>query len=99
MLDGRLPAPVESAAYFAVAEALTNAIKHSGATRIDIELARTGDVLRFEVRDDGRGGAVIGAGSGLAGMQSRLGAFDGRLQVESPPGGPTVVAMELPLAP
>jgi signal transduction histidine kinase len=98
-VDGRLPAPVESAAYFAIAEGLANAIKYSGAGRVDIDLARADDVLRFEVRDDGQGGAEIKAGGGLAGLQSRLGAFDGRLRVESPRGGPTVVAMELPLAP
>jgi signal transduction histidine kinase len=96
-VDGRLPAPVESAAYFAVAEALTNAIKHSGASRIDIELTRDGERLLMRVRDDGHGGASIAAGSGLRGVQGRLGAFDGRLEVHSPGGGPTVVAMELPL--
>jgi signal transduction histidine kinase len=96
-LDGRLPAPVESAAYFAVAEALTNAIKHGGASRIEIELTREGDRLLMRVRDDGHGGASIGAGTGLRGVQGRLGAFDGRLEVSSPVGGPTVVAMELPL--
>jgi signal transduction histidine kinase len=96
-LDGRLPAPVESAAYFAVAEALANAIKHSGASAVDIDLRRDGNVLRLAVRDNGHGGASMAAGSGLLGIERRLGAFDGRLLIDSPAGGPTVVAMELPL--
>jgi signal transduction histidine kinase len=94
----RLPAPVESAAYFAVAEALTNVIKHSGAHRARVSLRHDGALLRMTVEDDGRGGAVAAAGSGLRGIERRLGAFDGRLDVTSPPGGPTVVTMELPCA-
>jgi signal transduction histidine kinase len=94
----RLPAPVESAAYFAVAEALTNVIKHSGAHRARVCLQHDGALLRMTVEDDGRGGADPGAGSGLRGIERRLGAFDGRLDVTSPPGGPTVVTMELPCA-
>jgi signal transduction histidine kinase len=97
-LDGRLPAPVESAAYFAVAEALSNAIKHGGAGQIDIGLTRADSVLRLEVRDDGRGGAVVEGGSGLRGIERRLAAFDGCLELHSPPGGPTIVLMELPLS-
>jgi len=92
----RLPAPVESAAYFAVAEALTNVIKHSGAHRARVYLRHDGELLRMTVEDDGRGGADAGAGSGLRGIERRLSAFDGRLDVTSPPGGPTVVTMELP---
>jgi signal transduction histidine kinase len=94
----RLPAPVESAAYFAVAEVLTNVIKHSGAHRARVCLQHDGALLRMTVEDDGRGGADPGAGSGLRGIERRLGAFDGRLDVTSPPGGPTVVTMELPCA-
>ena len=94
----RLTAPVESAAYFAVAEALTNVIKHSGATRARVELRVAADLLHMSVEDDGRGGAVPGAGSGLRGIERRLAAFDGTLTVTSPPGGPTVVTMELPCA-
>jgi signal transduction histidine kinase len=94
----RLPAPVESAAYFTVAEALTNVIKHSGAHRARVSLRHDGALLRMTVEDDGRGGAVAAAGSGLRGIERRLGAFDGRLDVTSPPGGPTVVTMELPCA-
>jgi signal transduction histidine kinase len=92
----RLPAPVESAAYFAVAEALTNVIKHSGAHRARVYLRHDGELLRMTVEDDGRGGADAGAGSGLRGIERRLSAFDGRLDITSPPGGPTVVTMELP---
>jgi signal transduction histidine kinase len=94
----RLPAPAESAAYFAVAEALTNVIKHSGAHQARVSLRHDGALLRMTVEDDGAGGAVVGAGSGLRGIERRLSAFDGRLDVTSPPGGPTVVTMELPCA-
>jgi signal transduction histidine kinase len=97
-LPDRLPAPVESAAYFAVAEALANAIKHSGATRIDVRVARVDDTLEVSVTDDGVGGAAPGLGTGLRGIERRLSAFDGTLSVESPPGGPTTVAMVLPCA-
>ncbi|MDH6519549.1 signal transduction histidine kinase [Streptomyces sp. SAI-135] len=100
-LPGRADAPVESAAYFAVSEALTNAVKHSGADRIWIDLHHVKEgtgTLRISVTDNGRGGAVIGAGSGLAGVERRLGTFDGVLAVSSPVGGPTMVTMEIPCA-
>lgn len=102
-LPGRAEAPVESAAYFAVSEVLTNAVKHSGADRIWIDLhhatQKAGDgMLRVTVTDNGKGGAVIGAGSGLAGVERRLGTFDGVLAVSSPAGGPTMVTMEIPCA-
>ncbi|MGC9541077.1 sensor histidine kinase [Streptomyces sp. UG1] len=97
-LAGRAEAPVESAAYFAVSEVLTNAVKHSGADRVWIDLHHTGDTLRVSVTDNGRGGAVTGAGSGLAGIERRLGTFDGVLAVSSPAGGPTMVTMEIPCA-
>ena len=97
-LDGRLPAPVESAAYFAVAEALANAIKHSGATAIDIELtARRRPAAARGRATTATAGPRSSAGTGLRGIERRLGAFDGHLAVDSPAGGPTVVAMELPL--
>ncbi len=95
---GRLPAPVESAAYFAVAEALANVGKHSGAGRAIVALDLDSDTLRIAVSDDGRGGADPAAGTGLRGIERRLSAFDGSLSVSSPPGGPTVVAMVLPCA-
>ncbi|MFJ3795811.1 sensor histidine kinase [Streptomyces sp. NPDC090088] len=100
-LPGRADAPVESAAYFAVSEVLTNAVKHSGADRIWVDVHHVeegGGMLRVTVTDHGRGGAVIGAGSGLAGVERRLGTFDGVLAVSSPAGGPTMVTMEIPCA-
>jgi signal transduction histidine kinase len=97
-LPHRLPAPVESAAYFAVSEAVANAAKHSGAQRIWIDLSHADDRLRVCVTDDGAGGADLSAGSGLRGIERRLGAFDGVLALSSPPGGPTMVTMEIPCA-
>ncbi|MGW4020087.1 sensor histidine kinase [Streptomyces sp. NPDC005009] len=97
-LPGRAEAPVESAAYFAVSEVLTNAVKHSGADRIWIDLHHAEGHLRVTVTDNGRGGAVVGAGSGLTGVERRLGTFDGVLAVSSPVGGPTMVTMEMPCA-
>ncbi|MGW2421554.1 sensor histidine kinase [Streptomyces sp. NPDC001709] len=97
-LPGRADAPVESAAYFAVSEVLTNAVKHSGADRVWVDVDHADGRLRITVTDNGRGGAVIGAGSGLAGVERRLGTFDGVLAVSSPVGGPTLVTMEIPCA-
>ncbi|MFF1302951.1 sensor histidine kinase [Streptomyces sp. NPDC058307] len=97
-LEGRADAPVESAAYFAVSEILTNAVKHSGADQIWIDLHQVERMLRITVTDNGRGGAGITAGSGLAGVERRLGTFDGVLAVGSPAGGPTMVTMEIPCA-
>jgi len=94
----RLSAPVESAAYFAVAEAITNVIKHSGARAAWVRLHQADGLLFMVVSDDGHGGADVDHGSGLAGIQRRLEAFDGTVQISSPPGGPTVVAMEVPCA-
>ncbi|MFF5338119.1 sensor histidine kinase [Streptomyces sp. NPDC013181] len=95
-LAGRADAPVESAAYFAISEALTNAAKHSGAERIWVDLRHGEGALRFSVTDDGRGGATVGGGSGLSGIERRLGTFDGVMAVSSPAGGPTMVTMEIP---
>ncbi|UJB39761.1 sensor histidine kinase [Streptomyces sp. A1-5] len=94
----RRPAPaVETAAYFTVREALTNAAKHAGASRIDVEIDQEADLVRVSVRDDGCGGADP-AGPGLAGLARRIRALDGHLSVESPTGGPTRVVAELPCA-
>ncbi|MFF3374542.1 sensor histidine kinase [Streptomyces sp. NPDC002680] len=93
---GRADAPVESAAYFAVSEVLTNAVKHSGAERVWVDLRYGEGALRIVVTDNGRGGARVGGGSGLAGVERRLGTFDGVLAVSSPVGGPTMVTMEIP---
>ncbi|HLT10990.1 MAG TPA: histidine kinase, partial [Micromonosporaceae bacterium] len=100
-LPGRLPAPVESAAYFATVEALANAVRHSGAARVRVDIrydagASASGVLRITVTDDGRGGADPARGTGLRGVQRRLGTFDGTLSIESPVGGPTVLTMEIP---
>ncbi|MEV6470666.1 histidine kinase [Streptomyces sp. NPDC051657] len=95
-LSGRAQAPVESAAYFAVSEALTNTVKHAEAERIYVDLHHAEGMLRISVTDDGRGGAVVGSGSGLSGIERRLGTFDGVLAVSSPAGGPTMVTMEIP---
>jgi signal transduction histidine kinase len=87
--------PVETAAYFVVAESLANAAKHAGATLIDVRLERRGAVLRVEVVDDGRGSADP-RGSGLTGLRQRVEALDGTFAVTSPAGGPTIVRAELP---
>ncbi|MFE6727069.1 sensor histidine kinase [Streptomyces californicus] len=97
-LAGRAEAPVESAVYFAVSEALTNAVKHAQAERVYVDLHHTEGMLRISVTDDGKGGAVAGPGSGLSGIERRLGTFDGVLAVSSPAGGPTMVTMEIPCA-
>ncbi|MEV4999656.1 sensor histidine kinase [Nocardioides sp. LML1-1-1.1] len=91
----RLPAPVESAAYFAVAECLANTVKHARAGRAWVTGRYDGDRLRITVGDDGRGGADA-SGSGLTGVARRLDAFDGDLRVLSPAGGPTLVELEVP---
>jgi signal transduction histidine kinase len=95
-LPGRLEAPVESAAYFAVAEALANAVKHAGARAVEIRMRHNDGVLRIAVTDDGVGGADPANGTGLRGVERRLGAFDGILAINSPPGGPTMVIIEVP---
>ena len=97
-LPGRLAAPVESACYFAVAEALANAVRHSGARQVHIRMQHAGGLLRIQVADDGAGGADPARGTGLRGVEQRLAAFDGILAVSSPPGGPTMIAMEVPCA-
>jgi signal transduction histidine kinase len=97
-LPGRLSAPVETACYFAVAETLANAVRHSGARRVHIRMQHAGGMLRIQVADDGAGGADPARGTGLRGVEQRLAAFDGILAVSSPPGGPTMIAMEVPCA-
>ncbi|HWO62525.1 MAG TPA: sensor domain-containing protein [Umezawaea sp.] len=95
----RLPAAVEAAAYFVVAEGLTNAVKHSGADRIAVSLRTEGDALVVEITDNGRGGADQAHGSGLAGIRGRVAAFDGTTMIDSPPGGPTVLRVDIPAGP
>ena len=96
-IRGRLPEPVETAAYYAVAEALTNVAKHSGATIADIQVTATEGVLHLRVRDDGRGGADVSHGSGLVGLKDRAEALGGHLQLHSPPGAGTTLDVTLPV--
>ena len=97
-LDGRPPAPVESAAYFAVSELLANVAKHAEARETWIDIRYTDGMLRIGVTDNGHGGADPARGSGLRGIERRLASFDGILAISSPPGGPTAVTMEIPCA-
>jgi signal transduction histidine kinase len=92
------PSPaIETIAYFCTAELLANAAKHSSATAIEIRAAEREDVLLLQVSDDGTGGADPALGSGLAGLAQRTAVVDGRLDIMSPPGGPTRITVELPL--
>jgi signal transduction histidine kinase len=96
-LQQRPSLTIESIAYFVVAESLANVAKHANAQHASVEITRTGDTLHVTVRDDGGGGADA-AGKGLAGLADRVSSVDGRLAIDSPPGGPTIVAVELPCA-
>jgi signal transduction histidine kinase len=95
-LPGRPPGPIETACYFAVAELLTNAVKHSGARGARIDASHQDRLLRIEVTDFGLGGANPAVGSGLSGVEKRLAAFDGIMAISSPAGGPTIVVLEVP---
>ncbi|HEX6021465.1 MAG TPA: PAS domain S-box protein [Solirubrobacter sp.] len=92
----RLPDPVEAAAYYVVAEALTNVAKYAQASEVTVELARENGAACIEVRDDGVGGAAPGGGSGLRGLADRVEALGGRLVIESPVGGGTTLRAEIP---
>ena len=96
VLDGRPPAPVESAVYFAVAEMLTNSAKHAAAQHTWVWIRHDDGVLTAMVGDDGVGGAQMTAEGGLTGVQRRLAAFDGTLSVASPLGGGTIVTVKVP---
>jgi signal transduction histidine kinase len=95
-LPERPSAAIETIAYFCAAELLANVAKHSGARHATLETAHVPGLLRVRVSDDGSGGACVEARGGLAGLAERVGMVDGRLQVSSPPGGPTAVTVELP---
>ncbi|CAL9490652.1 sensor histidine kinase [Streptomyces sp. enrichment culture] len=95
-LPGRLPRAVEAAAYFVVREALANIGRHSGADRAEVTGGHRDGRLVLRVRDDGRGGADAAAGSGLTGLADRVSVLDGRLSLSSPPGGPTLLSVEIP---
>jgi signal transduction histidine kinase len=92
----RPPPAAESAAYFVVNEALTNVARHARATRAHVSIARAGDRLVVEVRDDGIGGADPALGSGLQGLRDRVAGLGGSMYVISPAGGPTTISVELP---
>jgi signal transduction histidine kinase len=87
---------IEAVAYFVVSEALTNVVKHAGASRAEVTVERTGDRLRVVVADDGHGGATLEPDGGLRGLAQRAAAVDGTLTLDSPPGGPTTITVELP---
>jgi PAS domain S-box-containing protein len=95
--DQRLPENIEATAYYIVSEALTNVVKHAQATKAKVDMTLAGEVLKFEVTDDGRGGADPFAGSGILGLRDRAEAVGGTLFVISPPGKGTVVTAQLPL--
>jgi signal transduction histidine kinase len=95
-LPERPSAAIETIAYFCAAELVANVAKHSGARHATLEAAHVPGLLRVRVSDDGSGGARVEARGGLAGLAERVGTVDGRLQISSPPGGPTVVTVELP---
>jgi signal transduction histidine kinase len=97
-VDGRLPEQVEVATYFAVAEALTNAVKHADATSVTVTVTVDDAMLRIRVSDDGRGGADFGGGSGLLGLKDRVEALGGRFAVRTAPDAGTAVHAELPLS-
>jgi signal transduction histidine kinase len=97
-LAGPVELPVASAVYFCVAEVLANVTKHAGARTVRIQLSHAAGMLRAQITDDGSGGADPAQGSGLAGVERRLAAFDGILAVSSPPGGPTIIVIEVPCA-
>ena len=95
-LPERPSAAIETIAYFCAAELLTNVTKHSGATHATLEAIHMSGLLRVRVSDDGCGGARVDASGGLAGLAERIKTVDGRMQLSSPPGGPTAVTVELP---
>jgi PAS domain S-box-containing protein len=95
--EGRLPPPVEASVYFVVSEALTNVVKHAGASAATVRIGAADRVLTVEVSDDGAGGADMRGGTGLSGLADRVAALDGELTVTSVPGGGTTVHAEIPL--
>ena len=94
----RLPEPVEAALYYVVAESITNAAKHSRATRGSVGLSTTSETVAVEIRDNGSGGANMSRGSGLRGLADRVEALGGELRFQSPAGAGTVIRAELPLS-
>jgi PAS domain S-box-containing protein len=97
-VDDRPPRPIETTAYFVVAESLTNVAKHASASQAEVEVARSAEGLTISVRDDGVGGATLDSGSGLRGLADRVETDGGRLSVLTEAGGGTTVTVELPIA-
>jgi signal transduction histidine kinase len=97
-IDERPPDPVAATAYYVVSEALTNTARYAEASRATVHVAREADHLRVEIADDGVGGAGLDAGSGLQGLRDRVEGIGGRLELDSPPGSGTRIAVHLPLA-
>jgi signal transduction histidine kinase len=95
--EGRLPDPVEAAAYYVVAEALTNVAKYARANAVVVDVARENGHALIEVRDDGVGGAVPGRGTGLRGLVDRVEALGGRLEIDSPEGAGTTLRAKIPV--
>ena len=95
-LPARPAAAIEGIAYFTVSELLQNVSKHSGARSASVDVWRADQRLLIQVWDDGRGGADVDGGTGMAGLADRLGAVDGLFLIDSPPGGPTTITAELP---
>jgi signal transduction histidine kinase len=92
----RLPEPVEAAAYFVVAEALTNVVKYAQASRVAVDVRQENGAVLVDVADDGIGGVDVTAGSGLRGLRDRLAAVDGSMDIDSPPGGGTRLSARIP---
>jgi signal transduction histidine kinase len=97
-LPRRPPAVVEAVAYFSVSEALANIAKHARASQAEVFVQGTGDRLHVIVSDDGVGGADPALGTGLAGLAKRASSVDGTFEIASPPGGPTLLSVDLPCA-
>jgi signal transduction histidine kinase len=97
-VDRRLPERVEVAVYYLASEALTNVVKHAGATMVEVELEAADAVVRLTIGDDGIGGARPERGSGLIGLRDRIEALGGRIEIASPDGGGTRLVAEIPLA-
>jgi signal transduction histidine kinase len=96
-IDGRLPQPIEMAAYYVVSEALANVAKHAAATVVDVRVSDDAGSLRVRVRDDGRGGADVTRGSGIVGLTDRVETLGGGLRLHSPAGAGTALEVDLPL--
>ena len=97
-LPRRPPATIEAVAYFVVSESLTNITKHAQASQAEVVVQRAGDRLHIIVSDDGAGGADPARGTGLAGLAKRAASVDGTFEIASPPGGPTLITVDLPCA-